>query len=132
METPNEFGEIEGQRVFICQHCLALTCCDDLKMKVIRPLTTREGLGQWREPWCELCKSHASDFVLTDLDKLAQKVFLIKDNNANSWSGTTYIYPNVFRSRETARKYIGVVSDYFSDLSKPIEPYFSILEVELS
>lgn len=56
-------------------------------------------------------------------------VFLIKNNNTDSWSGSSYVYPNVFGSKESARKFVGEKATYFADIEKEIEPYFSILEL---
>lgn len=59
------------------------------------------------------------------------KVFLVRWNNADSWTGIGSTYSRVFSTKKRAREFIGEVASYWRDNDKEIEPYYTILEVNV-
>lgn len=58
-------------------------------------------------------------------------IFLIRDNNADSWTGSARIWPRAFASAQAARDAIVARAPYWKDPERPLHPYWTILEVEL-
>ena len=59
------------------------------------------------------------------------KVFLIEKHDPDSWTGRSYILPRVFATQELARGAIGEKSPWWKGNDNPIEPYWTIHEIEV-
>lgn len=58
-----------------------------------------------------------------------ETVFLVQANDPDSWNGVSRIWSEAFMTWDLAREAIGARHKWWSDLERPLDRYFEILEV---
>lgn len=90
-------------------------------------LTRNDLLEKIKNSWAGVDLNQEEINSIIDIFMSECKFYMIQ-RNAIDYSAHTTVFPVIYATRELARQYI---ADHFAwfTLDKPIEPYFTILEV---